>query len=39
MKVKGINVRVHEGDIIMLEADNGNTLVIMKLTGYVARVN
>jgi hypothetical protein len=37
--VNGINVRVHDGGIIVSEADNGNTLVIMKLLGYVARVN
>jgi hypothetical protein len=37
--VNGINARVHDGGIIVSEADNGNTLVIMKLSGYVAWVN
>jgi len=35
----GINVRVHDGGIIVSAADKGNTVVIMKLSGYVARVH
>jgi len=37
--INGINVRVHDGGIIVSAADKGNTLVIIKLSGYVARVH
>jgi len=37
--INGINVIVHDGGIIVSAADKGNTLVIMKLSGYVARVH
>jgi len=37
--INGINLGVHDGGIIVSAAGNGNTLVVMKLSGYVARVH
>ena len=37
--INGMNVRVHVGGIFVSVADKGNTVVIMKLSGYVARVH